>query len=61
MSLPLQTFVELILWKHLFYNEQLFIVFYALNLLFGLYIPVVISKVMERNPIRFIRLCFGLQ
>ena len=61
MSLPFQTFVELILWKKVFYNEQLFFVFYALNLLFGLYIPVLISKLVERCPIKPIRLCFGLQ
>ena len=61
MSLPFQTFVELILWKKLFYNEQLFFVFFALNLLSGLYIPVLISKVVERCKIKSIRLCFGLQ
>jgi len=61
MSLPFQTFVELILWKKLFYNEQLFFVFFGLNLLSGLYIPVLISKVVERCKIKSIRLCFGLQ
>ena len=40
MSLPFQTFVELILWRKLFYNEQLFFVFFALNLLSGLYLSV---------------------
>ena len=61
MSLPFQMFVELILWKKLFYNEQLFFVFFALNLLSGLYIPVLISKLVERCKIKAIRLCFGLQ
>lgn len=60
MSLPFQNFVELILWKQ-FYNEQLFYLFYILNLLSGLYIPVLISKLVERCNIRFVRLCFGLQ
>ncbi len=59
MSLPFQNFVELILWKQ-FYNEQLFYLFYILNLLSGLYIPVLISKLVERCNIRFVRLCFGL-
>ncbi len=61
MSLPFQNFVELILWKHFFYNEQLLLLFYAINLLSGLYIPVFISKLVERCPIKVIRLCFGLQ
>ena len=61
MSLPFQTFVELILWKHYFYNEQLFYLFYALNLLSGIFMPVLISKIVERCPIKMIRLCFGLQ
>ena len=61
MSWPFQTFVELILWKHLFYNEQWFYVFYVLNIAFGLYLPVLVSKLVERCPVRFVRLCFGLQ
>ena len=61
MSWPFQTFVELILWKHLCYNEQLFLVFYVINLLSGLFIPVLIAKLVERCPVRLVRLCFGLQ
>lgn len=61
MSLPFQNFVELILWKHLFYNEQLFFFFYLLNLLSGLLIPVLIAKSVERCPVRLVRLCFGLK
>ena len=61
MSLPFQNFVELILWKHFFYNEQLFLLFYAINLLSGLFIPVMISKLVERCPYKYLRLCFGLQ
>ena len=60
MSLPLQNFVELVLWKHLFYNEDFFFLFYALNLLSGLLIPVLISKCVERCPVKIVRLCFGL-
>lgn len=61
MSLPFQTFVELILWKKVFYHEQLFYLFYAINLLAGLFMPVLIAKLMERCRVRTIRLCFGLQ
>ena len=61
MSLPFQNFVELILWKHFFYNEQLLLLFYAINLLSGLFIPVMISKLVERCPYKYLRLCFGLQ
>ena len=60
MSLPFQNFVELILWQRLFYNEQLFFLFFTLNLLSGLLIPVLISKIVERCPVRIVRLCFGL-
>lgn len=61
MSLPFQTFVELILWKKVFYHEQLFYLFYAINLLAGLFMPVLIAKLIERCRVRTIRLCFGLQ
>ena len=61
MSLPFQNFVELILWKKLFYNEEFVYVFYVLNVLVGLFIPVIISKLIERCNIKFVRLCFGLQ
>lgn len=58
MSLPFQNFVELILWKKLFYNEEFVYVFYMLNVLVGLFIPVIISKLVERCNIKFVRLCF---
>ena len=61
MSLPFQGFVELVLWKRLFYNENLFLLFYVLNVLSGLLIPVLIAKYIERCNIKFIRLCFGLK
>jgi fucose 4-O-acetylase-like acetyltransferase len=61
MSLPFQNFVELILWRKLFYNEEFVYVFYVINVLLGLYIPVLISKLVERCPVRTIRLFFGLQ
>ncbi len=61
MSLPFQTFVELILWKNVFYHEEFFYLFYAINLLAGLFMPVLIAKLAERCHIKIIRLCFGLQ
>ena len=61
MSLPFQTFVELILWKNVFYYEEFFYLFYAINLLAGLFMPVLIAKLVERCHIKMIRLCFGLQ
>ena len=60
MSFIFQPFVELILWKKLFYNEQLFLVFYVLNVVAGIYGPVLVSKLVEKIPVRFVRLCFGL-
>jgi len=60
MSFVFQPFVELVLWKKLFYNENLFLLFYVLNVLTGIYGSVVVSKLVERIPIRFVRYCFGL-
>ena len=61
MSLPFQTFVELILWKKLFYHEQLFFLFYIINISAGLFVPVLIAKLVKRCPYKSVRLCFGLQ
>ena len=61
MSMIFQAFVELILWKRLFYNETLFPLFYILNVAAGIFLPVLVAKVMERCPWRWLRLCFGLK
>lgn len=61
MSMPCQAIVELLLWKHLFYCEPLFPLFYVLNVLFGVYIPVFISKGVKVIPNKYIRMCFGLK
>lgn len=61
MSMVCQTFVELILWKRIFYNEQLFLVFYLLNILAGIYIPTLIAIIVKKCPYRWVRLCFGLK
>ena len=61
MSLPFQTFVELILWKKLFYHEQLFFLFYIINISAGLFMPVLIANLVKRCPYKSVRLCFGLQ
>lgn len=61
MSFIFQPFVELILWKTLFYNENLLMLFYVINVAFGIYGPVLVSKLIERVPYRMVRLCFGLK
>ena len=61
MSFIFQPFVELILWKTLFYNENLLMLFYVINVAFGIYSPVLVSKLIERVPYRMVRLCFGLK
>jgi hypothetical protein len=61
MSMIFQAFVELILWKRLFYSETLFPLFYVLNVLAGIFLPVLVAKVMERCSFRWLRLCFGLK
>lgn len=61
MSFFFQGIVELILWKKLFYNESLFLLFYALNVAFGVYGPVCVTMLVKKIPCRPIRLCFGLK
>ena len=36
-------------------------VFYAVNIISGLFIPIIITKIIKKVPIKFIRLCFGLK
>ena len=61
MSFIFQPFVELILWKKLFYQENLFLVFYVLNVLSGIYLPVLISQLAERSSCRVLKICLGLK
>lgn len=61
MSMFFQAFVELILWKKLFYNEHLFLPFYALNIAAGVYLPVLVSKLAKRTHLRLLCLCLGLK
>lgn len=61
MSMIFQGFVELVLWKKLFYNETLVYVFYSMNIISGLFIPIIITKIIKKVPVKFIRLCFGLK
>lgn len=61
MSFFCQGLVELLLWPRSGYDDRLFWLFYCLNIVFGIYLPVLVSKVVERCPLRFIRLCFGLK
>ena len=60
MSFIFQPFVELILWKKIFYNEQLFPFFYVLNILLGIYGSVLVCKIIERIPFNYVKYCFGL-
>ena len=61
MSFIFQAFVELVLWKKLFYNENLFFVFYLLNLSFGVFMPLLVTRMVKKCPIRIVRLCFGVK
>ncbi len=60
MSLPFQGFIELVVWKRLFYQEDLVFLFYILNVVSGITIPVIIAKSVNRCPVKIVRLCFGL-
>lgn len=60
MSFIFQGFVELVLWKKMFYDESLFFLFYILNVLFGIYGPVIVAKIVKRINCDILSLCFGL-
>ena len=59
-GIAFQAFVELILWRALGCPDSLVYLFYVLNILAGVYLPVLMSKIIEKIPYRPIRLCFGL-
>ena len=61
MSFIFQAFVELVLWRTLFYDERLVVLFYLLNVLTGIYLPVLVAKAAERLPIEPFRLCLGIK
>lgn len=61
MSMFFQAFVELVLWKRLFYDERLFLIFYALNILAGIYLPTLVARLAQRQPYRLVRLCLGIK
>lgn len=56
-----QSFVELIVWRGLGCPDNLVVLFWCLNMLAGVYMPVFLSKIVEKIPYRSIRLCFGLK
>lgn len=59
-GIAFQAFIELIVWRAVGCPAALVIPFYILNIASGIYLPVIMSKVVERIPVRWIRLCFGL-
>lgn len=59
-GIAFQAFVELILWRRMGCPDGWVYAFYVLNILVGLYLPVLMSKVIERIPYRWLRRCFGL-
>ncbi len=61
LSIIFQAFVELILWRRLFYNEQLFWLFYVLNVAAGIYGPVLVSRILEKTKVKGLLLAFGLK
>ncbi len=60
LSIIFQAFVELILWRRLFYDEQLFWLFYVLNVVAGIYGPVLVCKLLEKISYKPLLLAFGL-
>lgn len=60
-GIAFQAFVELVIWRAVGCPSQFVILFYALNVLAGIYLPVLMSRVIERVPSKLVRLCFGLK
>lgn len=60
-GIAFQAFVELILWPLSGCPQKLVVVFYALNVFCGLYLPVLIGKIVEKIPSPLLRQCFGLK
>lgn len=56
-----QAFVELIVWRGIGCPDNFVIPFWCLNMLAGIYMPVFLSKFVEKISYRPIRLCFGLK
>ncbi len=56
-----QAFVELILWRRLGCPDSLVLPFYVVNVLAGLFLPLLVCKVAEKIPSRTLRLCLGLR
>ena len=60
-GIAFQAFVELILWRSLGCPKEFVYIFYLINILFGIYAPVLISKIVNQIPFKYVRLCFGLK
>ncbi|MBO5613296.1 MAG: acyltransferase [Prevotella sp.] len=60
-GIAFQALIGQIVWKGLGYPDSLVVVFYLVNIVVGIYIPVLMSKIIERIPYSWIRLCFGLK
>lgn len=60
-GIAFQAFVELILWRMIGCPDVLVSLAYVVNVLAGIYLPVAMSKVIEKVPLRWVRYCFGLK
>lgn len=56
-----QAFVELIVWRHLGCPGALVMPFFVLNVLAGVWLPVLLSKMAEKIPSRLLHVCMGLR
>lgn len=60
-GIAFQAFVELILWRSWGCPKEFLYLFYLINILLGIYAPVLISRIVNQIPYKYIRLCFGLK
>lgn len=59
-GIAFQAFIELIVWRMIGCPDKWVLLFYFLNVLTGIYMPVLMCKVVERIPNKWVRIAFGL-
>lgn len=48
------------IWKYLGENSDTYLMFWVVNIILGLYMPVIISIIVKKQPIVFLRKCVGM-
>ena len=60
-GMVIQGFIDNVIWTKIGQPDNLSFCFYVFTILCAVYIPVIISKLVEKIPVNYIRLSFGLK